>query len=322
MLYPLKFKEIFVEKIWGGQKLAKSLHKKLPFENTGESWELSGVPNNVSVVSEGTLVGNNLEELSEIYMDELLGDEIWNKHGNKFPLLIKYIDANDFLSVQVHPNDQLAYERYQTNGKNEMWYIVDAEPDAELILGFNCEMDKNSFLEKAKNKNLTPYLNRIKVKKGDAFFIPAGLVHAIGKGVLIAEIQQSSDVTYRIDDYGRTDSMGNTRELHIEKAVDALNFEAGIPKLLSCRPNTDSFAPLFSSEYFSVNLGNLQKHCELNLSLRKSFTILMCLEGKAKLYSEPYETHITKGATVLLPAIFNYAELTTDENTKILEIFI
>lgn len=322
MLYPLKFREIFVEKLWGGQKLAKYLAKDIPFETTGESWEVSAVGERVSEVAEGPLTGNSLVDLAEVYMGELLGDEVWNAFGTDFPLLIKFIDAADDLSVQVHPDDDLAYKRYGQNGKNELWYVVAADPGAELVLGFEKSMDKQSFLELVQQQRLSTALHRKQVSRGDAFFIPAGLVHAIGKGVLIAEIQQSSDTTYRIDDFNRTDINGNKRELHIAEALEAIHFEQEVTDPLAYSLKADKPVQLFDSEYFRVRIIDLRKRCEIDYAKRNSFTIFMCPEGNATINTETHTIQIDKGETVFLPAVFNYVELETKQGACLLEIYL
>src|SRR3972149_1007896 len=196
-LYPLKFKPIFKDKIWGGDKIKTLLNKDFsPLPNCGESWEISGVQDEISVVSNGFLIGNNLQELIEIYMGDLVGDQVYQKYGIEFPLLIKFIDAHDDLSIQVHPNDKLAMQRHNAYGKTEMWYIIDADRGAKLISGFNTEVTKDAYIKHLENNTLNLILNYEEVKAGDVFFMPAGRVHAIGKGILLTEIQQTSDITY------------------------------------------------------------------------------------------------------------------------------
>jgi len=223
-LYPLKFTPIYKDKIWGGNKIKSVLNKDFGgLPNCGESWELSGVDGNVSVVSNGYLAGNTLEELLEVYMGDLAGDEVYEHFGNEFPLLIKFIDANDDLSIQVHPNDEMAAERHNSYGKTEMWYVLQADKGSKLQSGFNQQVDQEKYLEKLEKTELTDILNFEEVTAGDVFFIPAGRVHAIGRGILLAEIQQTSDITYRIYDYDRRDDKGNPRELHTDLALDAID---------------------------------------------------------------------------------------------------
>jgi len=224
-LYPLKFKPLLKERIWGGDKLKTILGKQGKCATCGESWEISAVEKNVSVVENGFLKNNNLQEIIEIYMGDLVGDKIFDKFGLEFPLLIKFIDANDDLSIQVHPNDKLAHERHQSNGKTEMWYVMDANKDSALISGFNKQISTEEYVNHLNGKTLKDILNRQPVKQGDVFFIPAGRVHAIGAGILLAEIQQTSDITYRIYDWDRVDANGKHRELHTDLALDAINYK-------------------------------------------------------------------------------------------------
>lgn len=223
-LYPLKFEPILKDKIWGGEKLKKVLDKPTDSKECGESWELSGVAGDVSIVSEGELKGKSLTELIGTYTGDLLGKKVYSRFGNNFPLLIKFIDANQDLSIQVHPNDAMAKERHNSFGKTEMWYVVDAEPGATLISGFNKPTSKEEYLEYFNSGKLTDLLNKENVENDDVFYLPAGRVHTIGKGLLIAEIQQTSDITYRIYDFDRTDAQGNKRELHVEQALGAIDF--------------------------------------------------------------------------------------------------
>lgn len=251
-LYPLKFKPVLKQTLWGGKKLSGKSTDPAIKDSIGESWEISGVEDHVSVVSEGLLADNTLEELVEVYMGDLVGDRVYEKFGVEFPLLIKYIDACDNLSIQVHPDDATAKERHNAYGKTEMWYIVEAEPEAELILGFRQDTDKNEYLEHLRQNTLPDLLNVEKVKKGDCFFIPAGTVHAICKGCLIAEIQQTSDITYRIYDYDRRDKNGNPRELHTELATDVIDFSAQKEHAVHYHVHENHTEELVSCNYFKI----------------------------------------------------------------------
>lgn len=323
-LYPLKFKPILKEKIWGGQNLKSSLNKNIPAnKKLGESWEISGVENNVSVVENGFLAGNELDELIEIYMGDLVGDKVYDKHGIEFPLLIKFIDANDILSIQVHPDDELAKKRYNSNGKTEMWYVVDAKKDAELISGFNHEMNKEHFLHHLKNNELPKILNAEKVKRGDVFYIPAGRVHAIGAGIVLAEIQQTSDVTYRIFDWNRKDDNGNYRELHTEDAIDAIDFKIYDNYKTEYTSNQNQTSKIVSTKYFETNILEFDKSIEKDYNLLDSFVIYMCLEGKFEIeYYESEKITIEKGETVLIPSVIEHLFLNPVNQCKILEIYI
>lgn len=323
-LYPLKFKSILKEKIWGGQNLKSSLNKDLPKnKNIGESWEISGVENNISVVENGFLAGNELNELIEIYMGDLIGDCIYDKFGLDFPLLIKFIDANDVLSIQVHPNDELAKKRHNTYGKTEMWYIINAKDGAELISGFNQEMDKAHYLNYLNNNKLPDILNFEKIKSGDVFYIPAGRVHAIGAGIVLAEIQQTSDITYRIYDWNRKDDAGNYRELHTEEAVDAIDYKKYDNYKTEYKSEKNATSKVINSKYFETNILEFNRSIEKDYNKLDSFVIYMCIDGEFEIeYYESEKISIKKGETVLIPAAIEYLRLNPLGNSKLLEVYI
>jgi len=323
-LYPLKFKPQFKEKIWGGQHLKEYLNKSLP-ENKkiGESWEISGIQDNISVIENGYLQGNNLQELIEIYMGDILGDRIYKQFGIEFPLLIKFIDANDILSIQVHPDDELARKRHNAFGKTEMWYIIEAEKDAELISGFSKKIDKETYLKHLESNKLPDILNYEKVQKGNVFFIPSGRVHAIGKGIVLAEIQQTSDVTYRIFDWNRKDDQGNYRELHTDLALDAIDFNVydNYKTPYKIKPNKDS--KILNCKYFNTNIIQFDETIEKDYNQLDSFVIYICLDGKFEIiYNETEKIHIEKGETILIPAVFEHLVLNPVVQSKLLEVYI
>ncbi|HOV71793.1 MAG TPA: class I mannose-6-phosphate isomerase, partial [Dysgonamonadaceae bacterium] len=223
-LYPLKFNPILKPVIWGGSDICKFKHITPLIDGIGESWEISGVKGHISIISNGELAGTSLEELLLKEKSRLVGEKIYEKYGNTFPLLIKFIDARDNLSIQVHPDDELAKKRHNSFGKTEMWYVINASPDAFLYSGFEKGITPDEYVERIKNDTFIETLKKHYVKPGDVFFIPAGRVHAIGAGCFIAEIQQTSDITYRIYDYNRKDADGNPRELHTELAKDAIDY--------------------------------------------------------------------------------------------------
>lgn len=323
-LYPLKFKALLKEKIWGGQNLKSSLNKNIP-ENKkiGESWEISGVEDNISVVENGFLAENELDELIEIYMGDLVGDKVYDKFGTHFPLLIKFIDANDVLSIQVHPDDELAKLRNSLNGKTEMWYVVDAQKDAELISGFNQEVDKDQYLKHLENNELPQILNHEKVKAGDVFYIPAGRVHTIGAGIVLAEIQQTSDVTYRIFDWNRKDSEGNLRELHTEEALDAIDLKVYDNYKTEYKSEKNTASKILSNKYFETNILDLEKALEIDSNRLDSFIIYMCLEGKVEIkYYESEKIIVEKGETILIPAVIEHLILNPVVHSKLLEVYI
>lgn len=323
-LYPLKFQPILKDKIWGGSKLKTVLNKDFsPLPNAGESWEISGVEGDISVVSNGNLAGNDLEELIEVYMGDLVGDKVYDQFGMEFPLLIKFIDANDVLSIQVHPDDELSKERHNAFGKTEMWYVIEADKGSELIVGFNQQVDKAKYVAKLEEGKLEEILNNEPVKKGSCFFIPAGRVHAIGKGILLAEIQQTSDVTYRMYDWNRTDDQGNPRELHTELAVDAIDYSFEKKYRTDYETEINQTKELVRCPYFTTNTLEFDKQIEKDYSQLDSFVIYMCLDGDFTIESEDgITTEVAKGETVLIPAALENVILFPKGKTEILEVYI
>ena len=322
MLYPLKFNPILKDKIWGGTKLKSLFNKSAETDKLGESWELSGYEDDESVVTNGILKGNNLAELIEVYMGELIGDTIYDEYGLSFPLLFKLIDANENLSIQVHPGDEVAAERHNSYGKTEMWYVVDADPGAALIIGFTKDCSKEEYLEALNNDRVEDLLQRVPVTKGDVFFIPAGLVHAIGKGVVVAEIQQSSDITYRIYDYKRTDDQGNERELHTEQALDVINFEAAKNPKTVYNARLNEMTPLVNCEYFTTNIVRFDQTISRNYATLDSFVAYMCLEGNFVIACDGEKTVVLKGDTVLVPASIDELSLIPDNEVTLLEVYV
>ncbi|MFV0289946.1 MAG: type I phosphomannose isomerase catalytic subunit [Mangrovibacterium sp.] len=321
-LYPLKFTPQLHAKIWGGNKLHNLLHKE-PLANSGESWEISGVENNVSVVSNGFLAENTLEELIEIYMGELVGDKVYEKFGLAFPLLIKFIDSNDDLSVQVHPNDKQAAEKHHSFGKTEMWYVMQSDEGAKLNCGLKGSPSESELRKLALQGSLNEVLNFIDVKKGDSFFIPAGTVHAIGKGLLIAEIQQTSDITYRLFDYNRLDKDGNQRELHLEDALSAIEYSAPTPKNMCRELKADVREELINCPYFTTNIMTLSRGIQRDIYDLDSFVIYICVEGEAVLIHGENRELIKFGECVLVPAsCHQYALIPENNECKLLEVHL
>jgi len=321
-LYPLKFEPIFKETLWGGSKLKSVLNKNIPSEKTGESWELSAVEGNMSVVKEGFLQGNTLEEIIEVYMSDLVGEKVYEKFGVEFPLLIKFIDAADDLSIQVHPNDELAKKRHHAYGKTEMWYILEADPGAKLITGFNRKLDKETYLDYFRNGRLRELLNYEPVKAGDVFLIPAGRIHAIGKGILLAEIQQTSDITYRIYDWDRKDAHGKPRELHVEDALDAIDYNYYKEYKTSYVYSKNKTSNIIDNPYFFTNLLFFDEAIEKDYTLIDSFVIYICVEGLFDIQYTGGKTSVSKGETVLLPADLKSVILFPHASSKLLEVYI
>lgn len=323
-LYPLKFTPILKEKIWGGQKLADILGKKKGKKTKiGESWEISGLQGDVSIVSNGFLEGNSLQEIIEIYMGDIVGEQVYSKFGEEFPLLIKFIDAQDVLSVQVHPDDEVAMKKHNAYGKTEMWYILHAEEDAELINGFKSNTDLSSYHTALQSGNLNELLNFEKVKEGDVFFIPPGRVHAIGKGILLAEIQQTSDITYRIYDWGRLDDDGNPRELHTVLADEVIDFSTSKSYRTDYQTIGNKTVNVAECKYFVVNVLEFEKQVEKDYIYLDSFVIYMCIEGGFTInYGAGLSEKVSKGETVLIPASMKNLILDPQKNCKLLEVYI
>ncbi len=304
-MYPLKFQPILKERIWGGTKLKTLFNKPITTDITGESWEVSAVKGDISVVANGKFTGQSLQELIEQYPNELLGKHVHKAFGTDFPILIKFIDAREDLSIQVHPNDELAKKRHNSFGKTEMWYVLQADPDAHLIVGFNKEVTKAQYQEALNSGKLTELLNYEEVKAGDTFFIKTGTIHAIGKGIIIAEIQQTSDITYRVYDFNRRDKNGNLRELHTEFALDAIDYTYRNDYKVRYTDNEDVTNPLVHCPYFITDYLPLTKDFSKDLSADDSFHIYMCVKGEGTISDGEVALPIRQGETVLFPASCN-----------------
>jgi len=322
-LYPLKFNPIYKDKIWGGRKLKSLLNKNFePLPNCGESWEISGVKGNESVVANGPLKGKSLPELISEYKDMLIGEKVYRTSGNEFPLLIKFLDANEDLSIQVHPNDEQARVRHNSLGKTEMWYIFQADDNARLIAGFNRDLSREEYLEYFTAGRLEEILNQESVAAGDVFFIPAGRVHTIGKGICIAEIQQTSDITYRIYDFDRVDDQGKKRELHVEEALDVLDFKSypEYKSLYTDEPGKP--VKLVACDYFTTNKIILDRTLERDYTAIDSFVLYICFEGSFSLVYGDGKTQVLKGESVLLPAAIKQVTLKPASGASLLEVYI
>lgn len=311
MLYPLKFNPILKSMIWGGDKLRQYKAIETDQKNIGESWELSGVPGNESVVSNGELAGRTITELIKEYGPELLGRKVYETYGEKFPLLIKFIDARDDLSIQVHPDDAMAQEVHdQPFGKTEMWYVVSADKDAHLMSGLSAEITPEEYVSRVESNTITDVLCDYKVAAGDVFFLPSGRVHSIGKGCFIAEIQQTSDLTYRIYDFGRLGLDGKPRELHTELAKDAIDYSVSEDYRTAYTPAQNEDTPLVECEYFKTHLLDLTEPLSVDVKSKDSFMIVICLEGLGKLKdSEGNVVALKQSETVLVPALIGNVTL-------------
>jgi mannose-6-phosphate isomerase len=320
MLYPFKFEPIIKDKIWGGQKLQQVLNKPTSSSEAGESWELSDVEGDTSVVSNGAMAGTSLKSLMELHTTDILGHKNFKQFGTKFPLLIKFIDAKADLSVQLHPNDALAKERHNSFGKTEMWYVVQADSDSNLIVGFNQPMTKKLYLKHLEAKTLESILNFDKVEAGDTYFIEVGRIHAIGAGVLLAEIQQTSDITYRVYDWGRVDSEGNHRELHNDIALEAFDFDMPDNFRVNYSRDSKDSTQLVSCPYFTTNVVEVNTLLSVENN-HDSFMIYMCVEGSATFDVHGDLTELSKGQTVLIPASLKRFSISTN-HAKLLEVYI
>ncbi|MDO9153803.1 MAG: class I mannose-6-phosphate isomerase [Paludibacter sp.] len=321
MLYPLKFQPILKDKIWGGSKLKNIFQKSGSTDKSGESWELSGYAGDESVVINGFLADNTLTELIEIYMGDLVGDAIYEQYGWSFPLLFKLIDANDNLSIQVHPGDEIAAERHNSFGKTEMWYVVDADAGSELTIGFTNDCSPDEYLDALENDKVESLLQKVPVTKGDVLFIPAGLVHAIGKGIVVAEIQQSSDVTYRIYDYKRVDENGNERDLHTDEALDVINFNAAVQPKIHYTNALNKIVPLVQCDYFTTNLICFDQAINRTYGTIDSFKTYLCIEGNCFIEYNNEKTIVYKGDTILIPACIDEIGLLPEGEVTLLEVF-
>ncbi|MGG5506253.1 MULTISPECIES: type I phosphomannose isomerase catalytic subunit [unclassified Myroides] len=316
--YPMMFEPILKERIWGGKKLHTVLGKQQISDSVGESWEISNVPENVSLVSNGCYQGQSLEELIKTYPMDVLGSSIVTAFGYQFPLLFKFLDAKEDLSIQLHPNDELAKERHNSLGKTEMWYVMQADPEARVVVDFKEGVTQEDYLQHLSTKTLPSILNEIPVKKGDAFFIQTGTVHAIGGGVLLAEIQQTSDITYRVYDWDRVDSEGQTRELHVDLALKAINYEKK-QVVLTYEKHENKANPLVCCPFFTVNFIPLAERYEIEKPLDR-FYLYVCTEGACELQINDLTCGIKQGETVLIPA--SVKKLVAIGQATLLEIYI
>jgi len=345
-LYPFKFETILKQVIWGGSEICRFKNSDVQESGIGESWEISQVPGSVSVVANGELKGKSLTDLIELAPDALLGKSVYARFGKEFPLLIKFIDAEDNLSIQVHPDDTLARARHNSFGKTEMWYVVASKPGAKLVSGFSQQIDAAEYERRIADNSIEEVLQHHEVKAGDVFFLPAGRVHAIGAGLFIAEIQQSSNITYRLYDYNRKDINGNGRELHTELAKDAIDFKMYTDLKAAYEPVENDMVPLVSCSYFTTNRIQLKADAsgyedvitdngkqkvlmtetvemDRDYSSLDSFVIYVCMQGEGNItYGDDQTIAIHQGESVLLPACLDGTTLSTSGELLLLETYI
>lgn len=322
-LYPLKLKPVLKETIWGGARLQKKYGKNgKQGRKIGESWEINGMTGESSIITNGFLSGNTLEEIIEVYMGDVVGDGPYERYGTEFPLLVKFIDAGDTLSVQVHPDDRLASERHHAWGKTEMWYVIDTEEDSVIYTGFRNKVTREEYQHHLDNKKITELINKTPVKPGDAFFIPAGMVHAIGAGVFLAEIQETSDITYRIYDWDRVDETGKPREMHTSLALDAINFNLDNNGLIRREPSMNNTVSLAECRYFHTGIIKLDRPVIKDYSLTDSFVIFICLESMIVIECLGTTENVSAGETVLIPASADSVTLIPAGTATLLEVYI
>ncbi|MGL4292965.1 MAG: type I phosphomannose isomerase catalytic subunit [Bacteroidales bacterium] len=322
-LYPFKFEPLLRPMIWGGNYICK-FKEITPLEaGIGESWEISDFPETMSVISNGEMKGEGLHSLIKEYGESLLGKHVYERFGEKFPLLIKFIDASNDLSIQVHPDDKLAAERHDSFGKTEMWYVINAREGAGLYSGFSAQITPDEYVERVKMNTFMDVLERYEVKSGDIFFLPAGRVHAIGSGLFIAEIQQTSDITYRIYDYNRLDKEGNKRELHTELAKDAIDYEVLPDYQTHYTPEPNKAVEVADCKYFHTNLLELDKELDRPMKTYDSFVIYICTEGQGELKDASGNvTSVRKGETILVPAESADLKIIPSGKLNLLEVYI
>ena len=299
---PLKFEPILRTMVWGGNRLGtyKGLTEKI--DHIGESWELSAFPDRMSVVAEGPLKGRDLESVVKEYRGKLVGRRVYRENHNEFPLLFKFIDAERDLSIQVHPNDEMARRLHGTHGKTEMWYVIDAEPGAFLYSGLSKAISPEEYTARIADGSITEVLARYEVQPGDVFFLPAGRIHAIGAGCLVAEIQQTSDLTYRIFDYNRLGLDGKPRQLHTELARKAIDYRVQADYQTHYSPSRDTEVELVRCPYFTTTLLDLTRSFRKDLSGLDSFLAVMCLAGSGSIQADADSVPVRQGETLLIPA--------------------
>jgi mannose-6-phosphate isomerase len=318
-----KFKPILKSMLWGGEKLIP--YKGLESDKTsvGESWEISGVKGNESIVAEGPDAGMSLPELIARDKAALLGQNNYERFGKEFPLLIKFIDARQDLSIQVHPNDKLAWERHQSKGKTEMWYVVDADPGSRLRSGFSKSVTPDEYEQSIADNTITDLLQEYDIHAGDVFFLPAGRIHSIGAGAFIAEIQQTSNITYRIYDFNRCDDNGNPRELHTEMSKAAIDYTVLPDYRTYYDAQPDAQTQLVSCRYFTTSLCKLTKPYNMELAGLDSFVILICTKGNGSVTdSDGNSIIVRQGESILVPATVKGLNIVPETELEILSSWI
>ncbi len=318
---PLKFNALLKSTLWGGDKIIPFKHLDINQENVGESWEISGVPGNETVVSDGDYKGKKLNEVVAELKGKLVGEDNYTRFGDEFPLLIKFIDARQDLSIQVHPTDEIAKQQGKERGKTEMWYLLDSDRDATLLCGLNKKITPEEYAKMVENDTICDAIARYDVKEGDCFFLPAGRIHAIGTGCFLAEIQQTSDVTYRIYDFKRKDKDGNYRQLHTKEAAECINYNVEANYRTDYIPAKNRGVSLVQCPYFNTAVYDLNEPMTLDYSELDSFVILIGLKGEAVITdNEGNRTSLCAGESMLVPATTE--TLKVEGTLKFLETYV
>ena len=315
-----KFEPLLKQTLWGGDKIIPFKHLNTKMEQVGESWEISGVKDNETIVANGPEKGKTLNQLVREQKGKLVGNENYERFGNEFPLLIKFIDARQDLSIQVHPTDEVAHRQGKSRGKTEMWYALDSDTGAQLYNGLKQQITPEQYKAMVENDTITNALARYEVHEGDVFFIPAGRIHAIGAGCFVAEIQQTSDVTYRIYDFKRKDKNGNYRELHTKEAAESIDYSVLDNYRTDYTPTKNEGVQLVSCPYFTTALYDLTEPMTLDYSELDSFVILMAVKGEGTISANGEEMPFQMGDTVLIPA--STEEVKVEGEIKFLETYV
>ena len=318
---PLKFNALLKSTLWGGDKIIPFKNLDVQQENVGESWEISGVKGNETIVADGPYAGKKLNELVEELKGKLVGEDNYQRFGNEFPLLIKFIDARQDLSIQVHPTDEIAKMQGKERGKTEMWYLMDSDKDATLLCGLKKKITPEEYAQMVENDTIVDAIDRYEVKEGDCFFLPAGRIHAIGTGCFLAEIQQTSDVTYRIYDFKRKDKDGNYRQLHTKEAAECINYNVESNYRTDYTPVKNQGVSLVQCPYFNTAVYDLDEPMTIDYSELDSFVLLSGLKGNATITdNEGHTFTLQAGESVLVPATTE--TLKVDGNIKFLETYV
>ncbi len=316
-----KFKPLLMQSLWGGEKIIPFKHLDSDLTNVGESWEISGVKNNETVVDGGEYDGTPLNVLVERLGSKLVGQDNYERFGNEFPLLIKFIDARDDLSIQVHPTDEIALRQGRRRGKTEMWYLMSSDKGAKLYSGLKKKITPEEYAVMVENDTICDALAQYEVKEDDVFFLPAGRIHAIGAGCFLAEIQQTSDVTWRIYDFKRKDKDGNYRELHTKQAAEAINYNVEKDYRTNYLPEKNQGVNLVSCPYFNTAVYDLNEPMTIDYSELDSFVILIGLSGEGTVTdAKGNTTSLKAGETILLPA--TNAQVKVEGTVKFLETYV